>query len=59
MKGDEMKKRTTFLSQKRGVYYLLSPLFLPVIFLSLLMFPAAAFCDSLQPIGPEGGNFIF
>jgi len=54
-----MKKRTIFLSKKRGVYNLLLSVFLPVIFLSLLTFPSVAFCDSWQPIGPEGGNFIF
>jgi photosystem II stability/assembly factor-like uncharacterized protein len=59
VKGDDMKKSIIFLSNRRSVYNLLLSLFLPVIFLSLLMFPSAAFCDSWQPIGPEGGNFIF
>ncbi|MHC4439753.1 MAG: WD40/YVTN/BNR-like repeat-containing protein [Planctomycetota bacterium] len=54
-----MRIRAISQSKGRGVFNLLLSIFLPVIILSLSMFPSAAFCDSWQPIGPEGGNFIF
>lgn len=59
MKGDEMKKRGMFISNEPDFFAI--PLFflLTIIVLSLMIFPLAAFCDSWQPIGPEGGNFIF
>jgi len=59
MKGDEMKKRAIFLSKELGVVTFPLSFLLPVMFLSLMMSPSVAFCDSWQPIGPEGGNFIF
>ncbi len=48
-----------FLSKGCGIYILPQSFLLPVVFLSLMIFPSGAFCDSWQPIGPEGGNFIF
>jgi len=59
MKGNEMRNRTFFLLKGHGVYNVLLPFFMPVAFLSLMMFPSLAFCASWEPIGPEGGNFIF
>lgn len=32
---------------------------LPVAFISLMILPSVALCASWEPIGPEGGNFIF
>jgi len=55
MKGDEMRNRMMFLLREHGIYNVL----LPVAFLSLMILPSAALCASWQPIGPEGGNFIF
>ena len=59
MKGDEMRNRTMFLLREHSVYNVLLSFFLPAAFLSLTMFPSVAFCASWEPIGPEGGNFIF
>ncbi|HUT44785.1 MAG TPA: hypothetical protein VMX36_00805 [Sedimentisphaerales bacterium] len=48
-----------FLSKGRGFYTLPLFLLLPAAFLYLMMFGSVAFCASWEPIGPEGGNFIF
>jgi photosystem II stability/assembly factor-like uncharacterized protein len=48
-----------FLSKEHSVYTFPMFYLLPVTFLSLMMFPSMAFCESWEPIGPEGGNFIF
>ena len=55
MKGDEMRNRMMFLQREHGVYNVL----LPGAFLSLMLLPSVALYASWEPIGPEGGNFIF
>lgn len=59
MKGDEMNTRAIFIAKECGLNNLPLFFFLPVVFLSQMMLPSVAVCDSWQPIGPEGGNFIF
>ena len=54
-----MKKRAMFISNEPDVLTLPLSFLLPIIFLSLMATPSAVYCDSWQPIGPEGGNFIF
>ncbi len=42
-----------------GIYNIpLKALFF-VLFLALLFFPSVTFCATWEPMGPEGGNFIF
>ena len=54
-----MKKRVIFISNEPDVLTLSLSFLLPIIFLSLMATPSVVYCDSWQPIGPEGGNFIF
>lgn len=54
-----MKKRAIFISNEPDVFAHLLSFLLTYIVLSLMIIPSAAFCDSWQPIGPEGGYFIF
>ena len=48
-----------FLLRRHDVYSVLPNFLLVVAFLLLMMFSSVAFCASWEPIGPEGGNFIF
>ena len=48
-----------FLSKRRGVHTFPFFFLLSVTFLSLTMLPSVAIYASWEPIGPEGGNFIF
>ena len=54
-----MRKKTMFLSKRRGVHTFPFFFLLSVTFLSLTMLPSVAIYASWEPIGPEGGNFIF
>jgi len=54
-----VKKRAILISNEPDVFALPLSFLLTIIFLSLTITPSAVFCDSWQPIGPEGGNFIF
>jgi len=54
-----MKKRGMFISNEPDFFALPLSFLLTIIFLYVLTLPSVAFCDSWQPIGPEGGNFIF
>jgi len=56
LKGDDMRIRAMFISKECGVYNVLLTF---IVFLSLIILPSAAICASWEPIGPEGGSFIF
>jgi len=54
-----MRKTRIYFSKAGGLFsvpFAFSQLF---TFLFILISPAMAFCASWEPIGPEGGNFIF
>ncbi|MHC4439254.1 MAG: hypothetical protein ACYS3S_18010 [Planctomycetota bacterium] len=48
-----------FLLKRRYADILPLSFFLLIVFLSLITSSPVAFCDSWQPIGPEGGSFVF
>jgi photosystem II stability/assembly factor-like uncharacterized protein len=54
-----MIKRATSLLKGRGGYNFSVTFFPPAVFILLMMLTPAAFCAAWEPIGPEGGNFIF
>ena len=61
MKGDEMRNAPMCFLKTERLYSVPFTSSHPFIFLFIfvLIFPAVAFCASWEPIGPEGGNFIF
>jgi photosystem II stability/assembly factor-like uncharacterized protein len=54
-----MRKTAMFHSKGHSVNNLLLLFFLPVTFLSLIVFPPVQLYASWEPVGPEGGHFIF
>ncbi len=59
MKGTKMRKSERYFLSGGGVGRIWFAFSFPVVFTFLLMFPSVTLCASWEPIGPDGGNFIF
>jgi len=54
-----MGKVSTSFSRGGGVGDVSFAVFGTLVFLSLLIFPSVAVCATWEPIGPDGGSFVF
>ncbi|MHC4353207.1 MAG: WD40/YVTN/BNR-like repeat-containing protein [Planctomycetota bacterium] len=54
-----MRRASTRFSRWGAIHSIPFTVFVPVVFLCLLIFPSVAFCATWELIGPDGGNFIF
>ena len=54
-----MRRVSILFLQRSHIHCVSFTVLIPVYLLVLLIFPSVTFCTTWEPIGPEGGNFIF
>ncbi|MHC4566830.1 MAG: WD40/YVTN/BNR-like repeat-containing protein, partial [Planctomycetota bacterium] len=54
-----MRRASARFSQRGGVHSVPFTVLVPVVLICLLIFPSVALCATWEPIGPDGGTFIF